>query len=453
MKTLTAPRTLTAAMLLLAAFLALGLFSQTVHNNSHNEQMYVAAGYLLAQGQHLFEDFAFVQMPYSPLIYSLFFRLGGGDYLTTAKLANFAFLAAAAVLLWLIARRETRDSLFAATLLALFLANYYLLRTVIEASNYTMPIAFSLGAYALFLRYADHPRRPLAFFAAGVLLAAAVGAKLYYATLLAPFALAALLYPAAATVRSRILRGLLPLAGGAAAGAIPLFYYAARGWDRFAFNNLGYHLLNTTWREQNGFAPMTWAALLDTARDLLANPSYLLPVVWLALAAVTWAGQAHAAPRRLNAGTPGVLLSTLLLAAALVTAFTPRPLFPQYFAMPAPFLLTLMAALYRAPGAAAAARTATPGADHHRAAHADRAAAAHRLAAPRPQPRRSVGGQRRAASRSRRSASSHRSRDTRPRPRQAGDRRAGLCPGVRHGLLPGAGDRLICAARGRPAQH
>ena len=344
MKRFDADRLLTALILLLAAFLGLGLFSQTVHNNSHNEQMYVTAGYLLAQGERLYADFAFVQTPYLPLIYGVLFRLTGGYYLVTAKLVNFAFMVFAAGLLWLIARRETRDRLFSATLLALFLANYYLLRATIEASNYAMPIAFSLASYALFLRYADHPRRPLAFFFAGVLLAAAVGAKLYYATLLAPFALVALLYPVAHPLRGRVLGGLLPLAGGIAAGALPLLYYAVRDWDLFAFNNLGYHLLNETWREQNGFAPLDWRALLDAAGGLLSNPSYLLPVVWLALAAVTLYSQTGDRPRRLPA--LGILLSTLLVVIAVLTAFTPRPLFPQYFAMPAPFLLTLMAALY-----------------------------------------------------------------------------------------------------------
>jgi 4-amino-4-deoxy-L-arabinose transferase-like glycosyltransferase len=346
MKQINSERTVTALALLLAAFLGLGLFSQAVHNNSHNEQMYVTAGYLLAQGERLYTDFAFVQTPYSPLIYAAFFRLTGGYYLFTAKLVNFAFLAFAAGLLWLLARRRTRDDLFSAALPALFLANYYLLRAAIEASNYTMPIAFSLAAYALFLRYTDRPQRSLAFFAAGALLAAAVGAKLYYATLLAPFALAALLYPAAASLRSRIVGGLLPLAGGTVAGAMPLLYYAARDWERFAFNNLGYHLLNTTWREQSGFAPMTWGALLGTARDILANPSYLLPVVCLALAAVTLCTQEGCSLRRLRLPAADITLSALLVAVSIVTAFTPQPLFPQYFAMPAPFLLTLLLALH-----------------------------------------------------------------------------------------------------------
>lgn len=50
--------------------------------------------------------------------------------------------------------------------------------------------------------------------------------------------------------------------------------------------------------------------------------------------------------RRFSSLSPGIFLSGLLVVVSLLTAFTPRPLFPQYFAMPIPFLLTLMAALY-----------------------------------------------------------------------------------------------------------
>jgi hypothetical protein len=192
----------------------------------------------------------------------------------------------------------------------------------------------------------DSRRRGWMFFLAGVLLALAVGAKLYYATLAVPFGLAALIYPRRASLRSRIGAGALPLVAGAIAGALPLLYYAARDWDRFAFNNLGYHLLNAQWREDNGYtATMTWASKLDTARDLLANPSYLLIVAWLALAvAVVLTLQNKT--RRLDVLSSSVFLSGLLTVTALLTAFTPRPLFPQYFAMPIPFALALMAALY-----------------------------------------------------------------------------------------------------------
>jgi hypothetical protein len=339
-------RASTLALLLLAAFLALGLFSQTVRNNSHNEQMYVTAGYLLAHGERLYQDFAFVQTPYSPLVYALAFRLTNGYYLLTAKLVNFAFFFAAAALLYAIVRRETRDRLFTLTVLALYLANYYLLRSVIEASNYTIPIACSLASYYLFVRYVDGRRRALAFFFAGLLLAFAAGAKLYYATLVIPFGLAALVYPTTASLRSRIVSGALPLAGGALAGVVPLLYYAGRDWDRFSFNNLGYHLLNAEWRIKSGFtATMDWASKLGAARDLLANPSYLLLVAWLALGVAIVLTQERPAGSA-NRVSPGLFLSGLLVVVSALTAFTPRPLFPQYFAMPIPFLLTLMAALY-----------------------------------------------------------------------------------------------------------
>jgi hypothetical protein len=309
--------------------------------------MYVTAGYLLAQGERLYQDFAFVQTPYSPLVYALAFRLSNSHYLLTAKLVNFAFFAAAAILLYAIVRRETRDRIFTLTALALFLANYYLLRSVIEASNYTIPIACSLASYYLFIRYVDNRRHPLAFFFAGLLLAVALGAKLYYATLIIPFGLAVLIYPSTTSLRSRIVSGLLPLAGGVLAGIIPLLYYAGRDWNRFAFNNLGYHLLNAEWREQNGFtATMTWASKLDTSRDLLANPSYLLLVAWLALAVIVMLTQDDKPLRRFSNVSLSIFLSGLLVVVSVLTAFTPRPLFPQYFAMPIPFMLTFMAALY-----------------------------------------------------------------------------------------------------------
>ncbi len=336
-----------AALWILVAFLSLGLLSQALHNNSHNEQMYVTAGYLMAHGQQLYNDFAFVQTPYVPLTFALFIRLFGSHYLLIAKLINVTFFAASAFLLYIIARRETHDGIFATTLLALFLANYYLLRTVIEASNYTMPMAFSLAAYYVFMRGSDRDSPVLANLLTGLFVALAVGGKLYYATLALPFGLAVLLYPKVVPLRTRLLRGALPMLIGGIVGALPLFYYAVRDWDRFAFNNLGYHLLNAQWREVNGnTATMTWASKLDTARDLLANPSYLLIVAWTLLAIIVLWTQAGNSWRRMRDIPASLFLSGLLAVVSLVTAFTPRPLFPQYFAMPIPFFLVFMSALY-----------------------------------------------------------------------------------------------------------
>ena len=333
---------------LVVTFLAFGLFSLTVYNNSHNEQMYVTAGYLMAEGERLYEDFAFVQMPYSPLIYATTYRItGNGYYLLKAKLVNYAFVVIATLLLYVIVQRETRNRLFSVTMLLLFLSNYYIFRATIEASNYTMPVAFSLLAYYLYVRYIDERRRSLAHFFCGIAIAASLGSKFYYATTMVPFALAALVYPRATAISKRIVTSLLPLAAGLFVGALPILYYAARNFDRFYFNNVGYHVLNALWRQQNGStATLTLASKLDTARDLLANPNYLLLIVWLALSVVIVVGQERPSRHRLSLISPELFLSGLLVMVSVLTAFAPRPLFPQYFAMPIPYMLILMGALY-----------------------------------------------------------------------------------------------------------
>lgn len=331
-------RWITGLIGLAAGFLALGLFSQTLFNTAHNEQMYVAAAYLLTQGQRLYTDFAFVQMPYSPLIYAAVYSLtGSGFYLLKAKLVNYLFMLLAAGLLYGRVWRVTQDRALALLLVVILFANYYLLRATIEASNYTLPVAFGLLAALCLLAALDGGRRAALWcLAAGVALAVAIGAKLYYATLLAPFVLAALLYPRAATGRARLVQGVLPLVAGVWIGLLPVFYYAARDWDRFRFNNLGYHLLNTLWRAQNGFTDMGWSAKLETARDLATNPNFAPLGLWLALAGLLWWNR-RAAP--VAWPSPGAALAGMAAVVSLLTAFTPRPLFPQYFAMPIPFML------------------------------------------------------------------------------------------------------------------
>src|SRR5690606_29529221 len=173
-------------------------------------------------------------------------------------------------------------------------------------------------AYWLWLRGAEgRTNYPLAAGLAGVALAGAVGAKLYYATLALPFGVALLIYPRRLSLRRRLSDGLLPLAAGGVIGLLPVLRYALRDWTNFAFNNLGYHLVNAQWRVQNGFQD-TLGLKLDTARDLLANPNFLAWEMWLAAALlILWRG------RRWGWPAPGVLLGGLAAVTALVTAFTP----------------------------------------------------------------------------------------------------------------------------------
>jgi uncharacterized membrane protein len=170
------PLTLLAGVV--AFLLAGGLLSQTLYNRAHNEQMYVAAGYLLSQGERLYSDFAFVQMPYTPWTYALVNVIsGGGDYLFKAKLVNYGWMILAAALLWSRARRAAGSDL-AALLTVVFLANYYTLKATVEASNYTLPLALSLAAYLLLARGLEGRGRAwLMAGLAGVALGGAVGGQ------------------------------------------------------------------------------------------------------------------------------------------------------------------------------------------------------------------------------------------------------------------------------------
>ena len=325
-----------------AGLLALGLLGMTLANRAHNEQMYVAAGYLLSRGQRLYTDFAFVQMPYMPWVYAAIYSVtGAGYYLLKAKLVTWACLMLAAWLLVARSRWASRggDTLFAATLLTLVLANYYTIKAVEEASNYALPLLLSVAAYVVFLRGVEgRSRLWLAALLAGLALGGAVGSKLYYATLALPFGLVALTYPRDLPLTRRLVQGVGGLALGGVVGLGPVAVYALGDWDRFAFNNLGYHTLNAQWRLQGGFTDgMTLASKLDVARDLVINPNYLVLELWLAAALILvgW--------RRPSAG---MLLAAGCSLTALVTAFTPSPLFSQYFAMPVPFLVLGMAELY-----------------------------------------------------------------------------------------------------------
>ena len=333
-------RIATGVVGLVAGLLALGLLGMVLANRAHNEQMYIAAGYLLSRGQRLYADFAFVQMPYQPWVYAAVYGVtGGGPYLLKAKLVTWVCIAAAAWLLYGRSRRTSGDALLAATLLTLFLANYYTIKAAEEASNYALPLLLALAAYVIFLRGLEgRMALGLAAGLAGLALGGAVGTKLYYATLALPFGLAALRYPRAIPWPRRAVQGIGGLALGGVIGLLPVAVYALGDWDRVVFNILGYHVLNAHWRLQNCFTDgMTLGSKLDVARDLLVNPNYLVLELWLAVALllVGW--------RRVAAGT---LLAAGCALTGLVTAFTPSPLFSQYFALPIPFLVLWMAELY-----------------------------------------------------------------------------------------------------------
>ena len=247
-------------------------------------------------GERLYTT-AFVQTPHSPLIRAVVFKLTGGYYLFSAKLVNFTFLAFAAGCSGLPAAARTTP--FSAVVV-LFLANYYLLRAAIEASNYPYPSPLPGGLCPVpALLTAALSARLLAAGVAGCAVGAGLTTQL----------------PWRPSPRLRCLsrrkpvqphhRRVLPLAGGTAAGARPALL--RRDWERFAFNNLA-TTCSTRPGEQSGFAPMTW-------EPCWVQPATSQPQL-LAAGRPSGAGSRHPAHRKAAPASPAPARADITLGAA-----------------------------------------------------------------------------------------------------------------------------------------
>lgn len=348
-------KTYLAAALVFTA-LMLGALSNILSSPiDHNEHMYVAAGVLAAEGSaSIYRDFAFLQMPYLPVVYGALYKLTGGSHLLlAARLASFVFIFAAATLVFTLAWKITRDRFFTIAALALFVLNDVVIVTMQEASNYVMPAAFSIAAFYFFTRGVNHEQgkaNPSALFVSGLALGLAVGAKLYYAALVPSFFIAAIMFPAGLDLRARLKTTLLPLAVGTTVALLPAFYYLARDPGLFFFYNLGFHSLNAEWLFSSGAATemgliekivFGWRSMLE----LVTNAAIFVGVTYLFLVVLFEKGF-YVFKR------PEAFLSLLCLVFTIAAYFAPAPLRVQYAALPVPFAIILMCSLYASLAAA-----------------------------------------------------------------------------------------------------
>ncbi len=92
---------------------AFGIFAKIMTFFDHNEHMYIVASVFVKEGKDLYKDFAYVQMPYLPLLYGYFFKLVNisSFYLLWGKLFSFLFFGISAVAIfgisWHISKRPT----------------------------------------------------------------------------------------------------------------------------------------------------------------------------------------------------------------------------------------------------------------------------------------------------------------------------------------------------------
>lgn len=344
-------RLLSLFLIAIILFAALGAFAKIMTSLDHNEHMYIAASVLFSQGKLLYKDFAYLQTPYLPLLYGSFYKLFGisSYYLLIGKLFSFLFLIISTLTLFFFARRIFGNIERSLCVAALFLLNMTIVNPATEVSNYIMPVALSLlGTYIFIISINDNKMKTFPIALSGLLIAIAVGTKLTYATIVFPFFAVILLYPLINerswfSIKAGIVRALFPFVVGIFIGILPVFFYFLQDPESFVFNNLGYHSVNTQWRQLTGYPEnMSVFSKLSYARNIFLNADNLIVMIGILFGV---AFTTHSL-RTISQLPIGGLLAFILFLVATLTALAPTPSFFQYYAVPVSFLFLFLVYSY-----------------------------------------------------------------------------------------------------------
>lgn len=309
-----------------------------MRHGDHNEQMYVTAGRLCADGGLMYRDFAFVQMPYIPLIYGeMFWLFGDAGYLLLARFFNWAAWCVGAAFIYAIARKVGHSPTIACAFAVLYLVNPTMLRITHEASNYALPATLSLGQMFLVAgEQAGASSRRVFIRAAlvGLVGGLAVGIKLYYLPVVAPFILLAGFVPRAGVNVAAFASAV----AGFGFALLPVAVLNSQFHYHFMFNNLEFHRLTTAaYRRLGTGAPMGLLQKANYVRtSLLTNCAACFNLLFIA-----WGG---AWLMRRSPGDSGALVhlfATVLCSAGLglSVALFMTPCWPQYLALAMPYIL------------------------------------------------------------------------------------------------------------------
>jgi MFS family permease len=328
-------------------------FSLIINSYDHNESLYLTAGWLMAHDHRLYVDFAFWQMPYSPLIYATVFKVFQPEnHLLAGKLTSFAFLLLATGSLAGLVRQVGGKWWLALAVTAGMTLNTSVVRCAMEASNYIMPITFSFaGLWAGIAGTRSAHRQALKLGIAGVLFALAVGTKLYYLPAAFGMGVALLLVKRDGGWFAAGKELALPFTGGFVLGLLPIVPFILRDPELFFLNNLGAHGYTTAWwletaarYRANNLEPglrLTNAEKFTFTNNVLIEPANLALLVVLLIGAVMLVKASGSSCWR----QPAVLISALAFLCAWPAAFAPTPMWYQYLGMPLSFAVIVLGAL------------------------------------------------------------------------------------------------------------
>ncbi|MDB6171386.1 MAG: hypothetical protein JWL59_697 [Chthoniobacteraceae bacterium] len=324
---------------------------------NHDEHQHIAAGALVArEGLRPYLDFPHFHTPYLAYIYAALFHVTD-QLLLAARL--FTTLCASIMVglvggvAWALFRGRGRwlaGWACAGAVLLCITAGLFT-QTVGRAWNHEPSLLFAVLAFISHIAGIERQQRGW-LIGSGVLLGVAIGIRLTYAPLVAPFALALFFYP---IPRWRIAP-LLSFTGGLFLGSLGFILLFAAAPEQTFFGTFEFAKVNVIYRLSGEGAPRTMTFLTKIRylwKEVVRHELPLLAVALLPSIAAYWDARRTARVPRFE-----LRFILLLLPFLLFGSFAPSPLFFQYFFPFIPFLI--LAGLY-------AVVSIEPGARCHRA--------------------------------------------------------------------------------------
>lgn len=327
---------------ILSVFLLAGLFLRLMNYELRkDEQLYVPPARLL-DNQSLYQDFFYNHTPGSAWWFHGVRQLLGSDYLlfdgrVGVLLAWLVFAAAIGAF----AYAATRSAWIAWSIAVLSLVNeLFLTQAGMSATNNFLPLPFAFIGLGLFI-VAVTSKTPLPWLAmtSGFFLSIAVVFKLSAVAFILPAAMSAFLFPRHFSIRERLWRVALPLAGGGLIGGLPILYFLVTDRARFLAHVVGYHLGPHAQYFQDGRAPdedavTTLSGKLALAHELWLGGTIAVGLAALAMVVGIWASDEGNRERPHAKQWSAALLVTVAFCVSAGFSLIPTPSFPQYFAPP-----------------------------------------------------------------------------------------------------------------------
>jgi 4-amino-4-deoxy-L-arabinose transferase-like glycosyltransferase len=306
----------------LAAFTAVALVALVVavaltRFVDGDEGFYALAGVLVVDGNVLYEDFFYTQMPLLPYVFGAWFWSFGENWYVLRALAAVLTLATAFVL-YAHVRRWARNPGWALLAVGLFGLSSLVLGWFTVAKTYAFSTGLLLAGYAL-IAPPQRGQRRATWLACGLLLGLAISTRLLFVAAALPLLAAA----GRGNIRHAFRSRVAPLVAGVVVGLAPSFAYFAVAPKPFVFDNLAFHSIRSS-----GGLVGNFEQKLQTVLDLLGDVQFLT----LLIAAATFATLGR---RR---GYPVSFAFWIALALGLASLL-PTPTWTQYFCVTVPFLI------------------------------------------------------------------------------------------------------------------